>query len=81
MMSFVKKTLSISELKKAPSKMIDEAKRTREPVAIVRNNVIEGYYTPASALEFESISDEEFHALLVETLDEYGGMFTALSNQ
>ncbi len=71
--------VTVSDLKQSPAKVIDRAKRTGEPVPILRNNQLEGYYVPANALRLINATDEEVQSAFDAVLDQYGDALTWLA--
>ncbi len=74
-----KQFVTVSDLKQSPAKVIDRAKRTGEPVPILRNNQIEGYFVPANAMRLINATDEEVQSAFDAVLDQYGDALTWLA--
>jgi PHD/YefM family antitoxin component YafN of YafNO toxin-antitoxin module len=72
--------VTISELKQSPAKVIDRAKRTGRPVPILRNNQVEGFFVPASALELITATDQEVNEALETILDSHGNAISWLAD-
>ena len=64
--------VTISELKQSPAKVIEQAKATGQPVPILRNNQVEGFFVPANALELINATDQEVSAAFDAVLESHG---------
>ena len=71
--------VTVSELKKSPAKVIDQAQRIGAPVPVLRNNQVEGYFVPANAMRLITATDEEVQAAFDTVLDRYGDSLTWLA--
>ncbi len=71
--------VSVSELKQSPAKVMDRAKEAGAPVAIVRNNIIEGYYVPVGAFELIDADPQDVQKALDTVIDQYGDALTWLA--
>ncbi len=65
-------SVTISELKQSPARVIDQAKAWAKPVPILRNNQVEGYYVPVSAISLMSATDQETNAAYESLLESHG---------
>ena len=73
--------VTISELKQSPASVIDRAKKTGRPVPILRNNQVEGFFVPVSALELISATDQEVNEALETILESHGDAISWLSDR
>ena len=73
------KFVTVSDLKQSPAKVIDQAKQSGEPVGILRNNQVEGYFVPANAMRLINATDEEVQSAIDTVLDQYGDALTWLA--
>lgn len=71
-MSRQPQSVTISELKQSPARVIEQAKVAGVPVPILRNNQVEGYYVPVGALELMSAEDQEANAAFSAVLESHG---------
>ena len=65
-------SVTISELKQSPARVIEQAKAHAQPVPILRNNQVEGYYVPVNAMALMSAADQEVNAAFDAVLDSHG---------
>ncbi len=75
------KLVSVTELKKSTAAVLREAGESGQTIAFVKNNQIEGYYTPAGLLEIERASDEEVSLALTRVLKVHGDTLTRLAKE
>ena len=71
-MSKQPQSVTISELKQSPAKVIEQAKASAQPVPILRNNQVEGFYVPVNAMALMSATDQETNAAFDAVLDSHG---------
>jgi PHD/YefM family antitoxin component YafN of YafNO toxin-antitoxin module len=62
-------SVTISELKQSPSRVIEQAKASAQPVPILRNNQVEGYYVPVNAMALMSVTDQEANTAFEAVLE------------
>jgi len=74
-------SVTISELKQSPARVIEQAKAAAQPVPILRNNQVEGYYVPVGALELMSATDEEANTAFAAVLESHGDAIKWLASQ
>ena len=65
-------SVTISELKQSPARVIDPAKACAQPIPILRNNQVEGYYVPLNAMALMSATDQEVNAAFASVLEQEG---------
>ena len=65
-------SVTISELKQSPARVIDQAKACAQPIPILRNNQVEGYYVPLNAMALMSATDQEVNAAFASGLEQEG---------
>ncbi len=65
-------SVTISELKQSPARVIDQAKASAQPVPILRNNQVEGYYVPVSAISLMSATDQEANTAYESLMESHG---------
>ncbi len=65
-------SVTISELKQSPARVIEQAKACAQPVPILRNNQVEGYYVPVNAMTLMTASDQEVNSAFDAILDTHG---------
>ena len=65
-------SVTISELKQSPARVIDQAKACAQPIPILRNNQVEGYYVPVNAMALMSATDQEVNAVFASVLEHQG---------
>lgn len=65
-------SVTISELKQSPARVIDQAKARAQPVPIIRNNQVEGYYVPVNAMSLMSATDQQVSAAFESVLEHHG---------
>jgi hypothetical protein len=75
------KSITVSDFKKAPSKVLDEANRTGESVAVVRNNVIEGYYAPVGKMQITRPSERAIAEAIARVFDIHGDTLARLAKK
>lgn len=75
------KSITVSDFKKAPSKVLDEAKRTGESIAVVRNNVIEGYYAPVGKLQITRPDERAMAESMQHIFDVHGDTLSRLAKR
>ena len=73
-------SVTISELKQSPARVLELAKACAQPVPILRNNQIEGYYVPVNAMTLISATDSEVNAAFDTVLDTHGDPIRWLAN-
>ncbi len=66
------RSVTISELKQSPAKVIDEARACAQPVPILRNNQVEGYYVPVNAMALLSATDQAVNDAFESVLEGHG---------
>ncbi|WP_299082556.1 hypothetical protein [uncultured Paraglaciecola sp.] len=71
--------VTVSELKQSPSRVMDEANRTGEPVGIIRNNRLEGYYVPNGAIELEIADPVAVRQAVDDIVDQHGDALSWLA--
>lgn len=71
-MSKQPQSVTISELKQSPARVIDQAKACAQPVPILRNNQVEGYYVPVNAMALMSATDQEVSTAFEAVLESHG---------
>lgn len=71
-MSKQAQSVTISELKQSPARVIEQARASAQPVPILRNNQVEGYYVPVNAMTLISATDREVNAAFEAILDDHG---------
>lgn len=72
------KMVSVTDLKKSTAAVLREARENGETIAFIKNNQIEGYYTPAGLLEIERASDQEVSEALSRVIEIHGDTLTRL---
>ena len=73
------KWVSVSELKQSPARVMDMDNETGQPVAIVRNNELQGYYVPNDAFELIVADSERVKAAVDQVINDYGDAITWLA--
>lgn len=73
------KWVSVSELKQSPARVMDMANETGQPVGIVRNNELQGYYVPNDAFELIVADSERVKAAVDQVINDYGDAITWLA--
>ena len=73
-------SVTISELKQSPARVIDQAKACAQPVPILRNNQVEGYYVPVNAISLMNASDQEAGTAYESLLESHGDAIRWLAN-
>ena len=73
------KWVSVSELKQSPARVMDMANETGQPVGIVRNNELQGYYVPNDAFELIVADSERVKAAADQVINDYGDAITWLA--
>ena len=73
------KWVSVSELKQSPARVMDMANETGQPVGIVRNNELQGYYVPNDAFELIVADSERVKAAVDQVINGYGDAITWLA--
>lgn len=73
------KWVSVSELKQSPARVMDMASETGQPVGIVRNNELQGYYVPNDAFELIVADSEQVKAAVDQVINDYGNALTWLA--
>ena len=75
------KLVSVTDLKKSTAAVLRDARENGETIAFVKNNQIEGYYTPAELLEIERPGDQEVSEALARVVGVHGDVLTRLSGK
>ncbi len=75
------KMVSVTDLKKSTAAVLREARENGQTIAFVRNNQVEGYYTPAGLLEIERANDKEVSKALSQVLKAHGDTLTRLAKK
>ena len=75
------KLVSVTDLKKSTARVLREARENGQTIALVRNNQIEGYSTPAGLLEIERASDKEVSKALSLVIKAHGDTLTRLAKK
>ena len=75
------KMVSVTELKKSTSAVLREARESGQTIAFVKNNQIEGYYTPAGLLKIERASDKDVSQALARIMKVHGDTLTRLAKK
>ncbi len=78
-MTTKQKWVSVSELKQSPARVMDMAKESGQPIGIVRNNELQGYYVPNDAFELIVADSEQVKAAVDQAISDYGDALTWLS--
>ena len=73
------KWVSVSELKQSPARVMDMARQTGQPVGIVRNNELQGYYVPNDAFELIVADSEQVRTAVDQVINDYGDALTWLA--
>ena len=73
------KSVTVSELKKSPARVIDRAGQTGQPVGIIKNNELQGYYVPNDAFELIIADPAQVRAAVDQAIDDYGDAITWLA--
>lgn len=73
------KWVSVSELKQSPARVMDMASETGQPIGIVRNNELQGYYVPNDAFELIVADSEQVKAAVDQVINDYGNALTWLA--
>ena len=79
-MSKQPQSVTISELKQSPARVLELAKACAQPVPILRNNQVEGYYVPVNAISLMSASDQDAGAAYESLLESHGDAIRWLAN-
>lgn len=75
------KMVSVTDLKKSTAAVLREAREKGQTIALVRNNQIEGYYTPAGLLDIERASDKDVSRALSKVMKVHGDTITRLAKR
>jgi len=75
------KLVSVTELKNSTAAVLREARENKETIAFVKNNKIEGYYTPADLLEIERPGDDEVSEALDRVMKIHGETLARLAKK
>ena len=75
------KMVSVTELKNSTASVLREAREKGETIAFVKNNQIEGYYTPAGLLQIERPGDREFSDAVNHAIEVHGDTLTRLAKK
>ena len=75
------KMVSVTDLKKSTAAVLRDARESGQTIAFVKNNQIEGYYTPAGLLEIERASDEDVSQALARVMKVHGDTLTRLAKK
>ena len=78
-MSTKQNWVSVSELKQSPARVMDRAAETGQPVGILRNNELQGYYVPNDAFELIVADSEQVKAAVDQVINDYGDALTWLA--
>jgi PHD/YefM family antitoxin component YafN of YafNO toxin-antitoxin module len=78
-MTTKRKWVSVSELKQSPARVMDMAHQTGQPVGIVRNNELQGYYVPNDAFELIAADSEQVRTAVDKVINDYGDALTWLA--
>ena len=73
--------VTISELKQSPARVIEQAKAAAQPVPILRNNQVEGFFVPANALELINATDQEVNSAFEAILESHGDAIRWLASR
>ena len=75
------KMVSVTDLKKSTAAVHREARESGQTIAFVKNNQIEGYYTPAGLLELERASSKEVSQALARVMKVHGDTLARLAKK
>ena len=78
-MTTKRKWVSVSELKKSPARVMDMARQTGQPVGIVRNNELQGYYVPNDGFDLIVADSEQVRTAVDQVINDYGDALTWLA--
>ena len=69
--------VTMTELKQQASRILD----AKEPITILRNSKVEGYYVPVESLAFETMDDARVAELTQSILDQRSEVLAYLSKR
>ena len=75
------KMVSVTDLKKSTAAVLREARESGQTIAVVKNNQIEGYYTPAGLLEIERASSKDVAQALTRVMKVHGDTLARLAKK
>lgn len=75
------KMVSVTDLKKSTAAVLREARESGQTIALVKNNQIEGYYTPAGLLEIERASSKDVSQALARVMKVHGDTLARLAKK
>ena len=75
------KMVSVTDLKKSTAAVLLEARQSGQTIAFVKNNRIEGYYTPAGLLEIERASSKDVSQALTRVMKVHGDTLARLAKK
>lgn len=75
------KMVSVTDLKKSTAAVLREARENGQTIALVKNNRIEGYYTPAGLLEIERASSEDVAQAIARVMEVHGDTLARLAKK
>ena len=78
-MTTKRKWVSVFELKKSPARVMDMARQTGQPVGIVRNNELQGYYVPNDGFDLIVADSEQVRTAVDQVINDYGDALTGLA--
>ena len=75
------KMVSVTDLKRSTAAVLREARESGQTIALVKNNRIEGYYTPAGLLNIERPTSKEVSQALARVMKAHGDTLTRLAKK
>lgn len=73
--------VTVSRLKQSPARVMEQAGATGQPVGILKNNELQGFYVPKEAFELIVADPVEVRTAVDQVIDEYGDAITWLATR
>ena len=64
--------VTVSELKRSPARVMEIARKSSQPVGIVRNNELQGYYVPNEAFDLVAADPSKWETAVDQVISDYG---------